>query len=105
MNISVVTAGRYCCAPPHSGQNLAGFGIVLPQLMQNFVPPAVAPSGAPGAAGPVGAAGPAAAAGLAAFIICCAISIPAPNPTPAPASPPPSLAAAIGNDCATWNCV
>src|SRR5262249_13926876 len=82
------------CGPPHSGQNLAGLGIGLPQLMQNLVVPA-------GASG----AEPAGAAGFMAFITCCAIAMPAPSPMPAPAMPPPSLAAAMGIDCATWNCV
>src|SRR5579872_2761199 len=89
---------RYCWAPPHSGQNLAGLGIDFPQFMQNLVPE-------PAAGGAAGASGVGEAAGLAAFIICCAMVEPAPRPTPMPAAPPPSLAAAMGMDCATWNCV
>src|ERR1035441_6517908 len=91
----------YCCAPPHSEQKCAARGMGLPQEMQNLVVPPAA--GAGGAAS--GAAEGAGAGGCMAPIICCAIARPAPKPTPAPAAPPPSFAAAIGIDCATWNCV
>src|ERR1700733_2247651 len=104
----------YCCCP-HSGQNLARFGIDLPQSTQNLVsapgtaggPPPVMGAGvgaAPGAVGG-GAGGEGGAApppGLfTAFIICCAMVSPAPRPTPIPAIPPLSLPAAIGSEFAT----
>src|SRR5579862_8157045 len=92
----------YCCAPPHSGQNLPVRGMGLPQLMQNLVP--LAASGLAGAAGVSGAGG-AADGVFIAFIMLCAIVRPAPSPTPIPAAPPPSFPAAMGIDCATWNCV
>src|SRR5438128_12451179 len=83
-------SGRaYCCGFPHSGQNFEFRGMGLPHSWQNLV------SGAAGSAG----------AGFIAFIICCAMVSPAASPTPTPAAPPPSFAAAIGMDCATWNCV
>src|ERR1051325_2461811 len=92
----------YCCAPPHSGQNLAILGMDLPQLMQNLLAPAeFAGAGEPGCETGSAAGG---AGGRMAFIICCPIITPAPKPTPVPAAPP-SLAAAMGNDCATLNCV
>ena len=107
----------YCCCP-HSGQNLARFGIGLPQSTQNLVsapgtaggpPPAVgvgagaAPVGAGGGAGGEGAAPPPGPEpGLfIAFIICCAMVSPAPKPTPIPAIPPLSLPAAMGSEFAT----
>ena len=37
----------YCCAPPHSGQNFATLGMVLPQFIQNLVPAPPARAGAP----------------------------------------------------------
>src|SRR5689334_19415345 len=45
----IVQRDNYCCACPHSGQNLLVRGIGLPQLMQNFVSALVpVPAGAAG---------------------------------------------------------
>src|SRR5215469_7881590 len=93
----------YCCACPHSGQNLLARGIGLPQFIQNFVsglatapPPAVVAPDSP----------PEDPAFLSASIIACPMATPAPSPAATPATPPPpSLAAAVGMDCATSNCV
>src|SRR5271169_7092942 len=95
----------YCWALPHSGQNLAGRGTGFPQLRQNFVADSV-PAGA-AAAGPAtgGVPGAPPDTGFIAFIMLWAIVRPAPKPTPIPAAPPPSFPAAMGMDCATWNCV
>ena len=70
----------YCCAPPHSGQNLALFGIGLPHSTQNFVSPCGAagapaagdsPGGGAGGTGLVGD-GPPGESGLIALPNCCA---------------------------------
>jgi hypothetical protein len=58
----------YDCAPPHSGQNFADFGIGLPQFMQNFVSADV-PAGAIGPAGPGGVLGAPGSGGRIAFIM------------------------------------
>src|SRR5262249_45816464 len=90
----------YCCGLPHSGPNFALRGIDFPHPRQELVSGADAGgAGCPSAGGDVGAAG------FIAFAICCAMVSPAPSPTPMPAAPPPSLAAAMGIDCATWNWV
>ena len=72
-----VLAHSYCCVP-HSGQNLAFFGMGLPQLKQNFVSVAGASAGVPAAVGGAGGggalgfcgAGPPGSGGRIAFIIC-----------------------------------
>src|SRR5262249_12684748 len=105
---------RYCCVP-HSGQNLDRRGMLLPHSTQNFVsapvagvaPPDPVGAGFSGGGGagalPPGAAGP---WGRRAPNPCWPMASPAPSPTPTPAiPPPPSLAAAMGIDRATSNCV
>src|ERR1017187_1295721 len=78
------------CGLPQPGQNLARFGMAPPQSMQNLESAAAAAAGS-------------AAGALRAPIMLCAMARPAPSPTPAPAAPP-GLAAAMGIDCAAWNC-
>src|SRR5579859_649399 len=88
----------YCWACPHSEQNLLILGIGLPQFKQNFVsaPAAVTPElVAPDS-------GPEDPALFNASIIAWPMATPAPSPAPTPAAPPPSFAAAMGMDCATW---
>jgi hypothetical protein len=66
LTTALILAHSYCCVP-HSGQNLAFFGICLPQLKQNFVsvagdsgggvPPATVGAVAGGGAGGTGVCG------------------------------------------------
>ena len=105
---------HYCWALPHSEQNFAARGIVVPQFVQNFVAADAVPAlegllggllGVAEADDGEAAVPPPGAFGLSASAIAFPIAIPAPIPAPSPAPPPPSFAAAIGMDCATWNWV
>src|SRR5437867_4994289 len=113
---------HYCWALPHSEQNFAARGIVVPQFVQNFVAADAVPAleGLLGGLLGVAEAGddvpvvpppppppppPPAAFGFSAPALALPLPLPPPLPPPRPAPAPPSFPAAIGIDCATWNCV
>ena len=88
---------------PALRQNFAALVMLFPQLLAELAPRQGLPRvPLPGAAG--ASVAPPLPPGFIAFIIWLAIATQRPVPRQFP-PPPPSLAAAIGMDCATWNCV